>query len=683
MSTPTHHHQAYKSDHFLGHIQGLRAIAVLLVVVFHFWPGRLTGGYIGVDIFFVISGFLITGQLARELSTTSRIALPGFWAKRVRRLMPAALVVLIFSALATTFLMPLSYMPNSLTDISTSMLYVENWHLVAVSTDYLNNVNGTIAQHYWSLSVEEQFYIIWPLVLLGAFALGAKFAVKRRWGLVIAAVAFISLASLVYSITFTRSHPSEAYFVLFTRMFEFGAGALLVLLPQLRPRSVWLSNLLGLVGLAILFVASYKLTESTPFPSYWALIPVVGTVLILSIHPGQRWWHIGRLLSVRPLRFIGDISYSLYLWHWPLIFVAPFIIGWGLGTANRIALFVGSFLLAWLTKRYVEDPMRQLKALTTRKPRFTFGWMLVAFGLVGALLLGIFAVQAPQYRAAKAQLSAVQNQPPYCFGAQVATGCSNPALAHAIIPNPGFGNADEPSNPECFVQLNASALHPCHFGSSLATAPRVALVGDSHAYQYLNAFIRMAKTNGWSLTTYFKGACPWTTAAVGGSDPGFIASCTQYRQSLSQELTAKHFDVIVTSAYANTEYQTSLTAAQKSAGFAQAWTTQNGGAAVVAIADNPDFRDDPNKCLRSYPHNPSACNMSRADALVTPDPLIAASASAQASMVNFRDTFCGTTDCYPVIGGADVYRDENHLTVTYANSMSFRIAPAVEAALKR
>ncbi len=668
------------AEHFVAHIQGLRAIAVLLVVVFHFWPGRLTGGYIGVDVFFVISGFLITGQLVRELRATNRIGLAGFWAKRIRRLMPAALLVLLVSALATAFIMPLSYLVSSLTDISASLLYVENWHLVVNSADYLNSVNSTIAEHYWSLSVEEQFYVVWPLLLLGAFALGARFTVQRRWRLLLVAVVVIVALSFLASVFYTRTNPAQAYFVLFTRMWEFGAGALLAFLPRLRPQSFWLSNLLGLVGLAILAYGGYKLTQATPFPSYWALIPVIGTALIIVIKPGGRWWNMGRLLSIWPMRFLGDISYSLYLWHWPLIFVAPFIIGWGLGTANRLALFAGTFVLAWLTKKFVEDPMRRLPALVSRKPRYTFGWLAVSFGVMALILGSIYGVQNVKFQAAQAQLIQVQDNPPACFGAEVATGCSNPALADQIIPDPGFGNADEPTNPECFVQLNDARLAPCTFGSTAESAPRVALVGDSHGYQYLPAFIRLAKQNGWALTTYFKGACPWTTAGVGGADPGFVASCTQYRSALATELAQQKFDVIVTAAFSKTEYVGDLTTTQVADGFADAWATQNGGATVIAVADNPSFESDPNKCLRSKPA--AECTEARGAALVKDDPLMLAAKKLNLPSVDLRNTFCSVAECFAVIGGADVYRDQDHLTATFATSMGFAFHSTVGAALK-
>jgi peptidoglycan/LPS O-acetylase OafA/YrhL len=193
--------------HFLPHVQGLRAVAVILVVLYHFWPGRLSGGYIGVDIFFVISGFLITGQLARELERTGRIALPAFWAKRVRRLLPASITVLIFATLATLFILPLSSLVDSLREILASTFYFENWSLALGSVNYLASHDATAAQHYWSLSLEEQFYVFWPLLLIGATWLGVRFFASRRWLPMIALVVVVSVISLAVSLAYTRSWP--------------------------------------------------------------------------------------------------------------------------------------------------------------------------------------------------------------------------------------------------------------------------------------------------------------------------------------------------------------------------------------------------------------------------------------------------------------------------------------------
>ncbi len=666
--------------HFVPYIQGLRALAVLLVVVYHFWPNRLSGGYIGVDVFFVISGFLITGQLTRELRSRARIALPDFWARRVRRLVPASLLVLFVSLLLVTFVMPLAYLPESLRDVSASSLYVQNWSLAANSVDYLASSSRTIAEHYWSLSLEEQFYVVWPLVLLGTFSLAVRWGIRRRWVALAVTIVILGGLSFAASVWYTAVNPAQAYFVLFTRIWEFAAGALLVLWGRRAPR-VWQSNILGYLGIAVILASALLLDRSSAFPGWLAVFPVVGTVAVLAMGSTRRWWHASGLLSLRPVRFVGDISYSLYLWHWPLIVIAPFVAGWGLSFVNRIALFVFCFVLAWLTKRFVEDPMRRLPYLTSRKPRFTFGWMLVALGVMGAALVGSFALQFPKYQAASAQLAEVAVNPPECFGAAVLTGCNNPELDSAVIPEPGFGNADRPGNGNCFVQLNDASVVACVFGSDSAAAPRIALIGDSHAYQYIDAMIAQAEKNGWSLTTYLKGGCPWTTTEIGGTNPAFTASCNAWHAGLAEILASEQpFDAIVTTGLASNLIESAGGPDGAVEGLMEAWASQAPGVPIVAVSDNPVPGDDPNKCLRYS--DASQCDVSREIALPGPDIFAEAALDyALGHSLDFSSLFCAETRCAVVIGGADVYRDQDHLTATFANTLGPFIAEKVESVL--
>ncbi|MBX3091690.1 MAG: acyltransferase [Cryobacterium sp.] len=681
MTKPPSGGRPAKAAHFLPHVQGLRAIAVLLVVLYHVWPGRLSGGYIGVDIFFVISGFLITGQLAREIERKGRIDLPSFWAKRARRLLPASITVLVFSSLAVVFILPLSSLVAETREILASTLYVENWQLAASAVDYLASHDATTVQHYWSLSLEEQFYLVWPLLLLGATWLGVKFFAARRWLPMVGVVVAVSVASLVASVLYTQSNPSEAYFVTWTRFWEFGAGALLALMPRLKPTGAWWQNIVGYCGLAMILGAGWFFDRETPFPGYMALIPVIGAAMVITTDRADRWWDIGRVLGGPPQRFVGDISYSLYLWHWPLIIIAPYIPGWGLSGLNRVALVAVCFLLAWLTKRFIEDPARVWTFLTARKPRFTYAGV-IALMAVSSLFVGVaWVVNSPRYDAEAAQLEQIRENLPACFGALSGPDCQNPDLATTIIPSPGFGNADSPGSKECLVQLNQADVVSCHFGSDAADAPRVALIGDSHAYQYIDTLTSLAASRGWSLTTYLKGACPWTTAPVSGPSPSFIASCQSWRAGVEQALAAAPpFDVVFTTALAHTPY--AVAASERTAvlrdGFLAAWA-QAKGAAIVTVVDNPRFDDDPNKCLRTAP--PASCTVPRAPALDAVDPLALAGAEWGATVLDFSDIYCDATVCFSVIGGADVYRDQDHLTRTFALTLGPAIADAIQSRL--
>jgi hypothetical protein len=327
--------------------------------------------------------------------------------------------------------------------------------------------------------------------------------------------------------------------------------------------------------------------------------------------------------------------------------------------------------------------MRRLPYLTSRKPRFTFGWMLVAIGVMGALLVGSFALQFPKYQAASAELAEVAVDPPECFGAAVLTGCTNPELDSVVIPEPGFGNADRPGNADCFVQLNDANVVACQFGSEAATAPRIALIGDSHAYQYIDAMIAQAEKNGWALTTYLKGGCPWTTTEIGGTNPAFTASCNEWHAGLAEVLAAAPpFDAIITTGLASNLIESAGSSAAAVEGLADAWATQAQGAPVIALSDNPVPGDDPNKCLRYS--DASDCDVSREIALPGPDIFAeAARAHVGAHSLNFSSLFCDETRCAVVIGGADVYRDQDHLTAPFANTLGPFIAEKVESVLSR
>ncbi|WP_291052951.1 acyltransferase family protein [Herbiconiux sp.] len=690
--------KAARPDHFLPHLQGLRAIAVLLVVVYHFWPGRLTGGYIGVDVFFVISGFLITQQLTRQLERTDRIALPSFYAKRARRLLPAALVVLVFASLATLFIMPLSALTENVREILASTFYVENWVLAANSVDYLAAANeASLVQHYWSLSLEEQFYLFWPVLLLGASVFAVRVLKKRKWVGLIAVLAIVGVVSFVLSIVFTATDPAAAYFVTYTRVWEFAVGGALALLPRLRPTTAWLSNLLGYGGIVVVLACGYFFTASTPFPGYMAAIPVLGTAAIIVAHHREKPWDAGRVLSFRPVSFIGDISYSLYLWHWPLIVIAPYIPGWGLSTAHRLALFAFCFVLAWLTKRFIEDPARQWRFFTVRRPRTTL-LAVVAAMAVSTLFVGTaWAVQQPKYDAEASQLASTLADPPACFGA--ASGptdglapidplCVNPALAGEIIPSPGFGNADRPEHPECLSTLNDASVRDCEFGSEEADAPQVALIGDSHAYALMDPFIAMAEQNGWHLTTYLKGGCPWTTAPLAARD-AFAVSCDTWRASLTAELASHEpFDAVFTAALTDRNVPGTADDEEAAAqGYSAAWAQLlDVGTPIVTVVDNPAWEDDPNKCLRIS--DAADCTEPRDEGLAESDPIALAATAARSegldvTLLDFSDTYCTATECSAVVGGANVYRDPDHLTRTFAFTLQPFLERAMSAALAR
>ena len=673
---------------FIPHVQGLRAIAVLAVVLYHFWPARFSGGYVGVDIFFVISGFLITAHLMRELTATGTVRLGQFWARRARRLLPASLLVLLFCALVamSPYLTPTSALPNEVREILASTFYVENWYLALNSADYLNHAGDpTTVQHYWSLSLEEQFYVMWPLIMLFAAWVAVKWFRGARRRAVIIALGVVSAASFVFCVIFTITDPAPAYFVTFGRMWQFGVGAMVALIPALRIRNAVGSFVLGWAGVAVLVFVIFRFDGQTPFPGYMAALPTLGAAAVIAASNAERWWYPTRLLALRPAQFVGDISYSLYLWHWPLIIIAPSVPFWGLTIYHRVALLLLCFILAWLTKRFVEDPARGWKVLTSRPARVTLWSSLAAMIVVGSTAGVAWAINAPAYTDGVRAIEELREDPPDCFGAAVVLdgSCAGTEFGDTILPAPGFAGVDRPSDEQCFVQLNDARPVSCEFGSEADGAPRVALIGDSHAYQLLATFQRMADENGWHLTTYFKGACPWNTTPL--STPGaFGAACTEWRDGVRAALAEADLDAVFTAAIATTPYSSAGYDSVHDAavaGYQDAWAeVLDRGIPVITVVDNPVWETDPNKCLRTRAM--SECDGPRSELLIADDPLRdAASGLPGVTLLDFTDVFCGADVCWPVVGGANIYRDQDHLTVTFADTLAPWYTDAIAAAL--
>jgi peptidoglycan/LPS O-acetylase OafA/YrhL len=674
---------------FLPHVQGLRAIAVLAVVLYHFWPARFSGGYVGVDIFFVISGFLITSHLMRELTATGTVRLGQFWARRARRLLPASLLVLLFCAIVamSPYLTPTSALPNEVREILASTFYVENWFLALNSADYLNHSGDpTTVQHYWSLSLEEQFYVMWPLLMLLAAWIGVKWFRGARRRAVISTLAVVSVVSFVFCVVFTMTNPAPAYFVTFGRMWQFGVGAMIALVPLLRVRHAIGSFVLGWGGIAVLVFVIFQFDGQTPFPGYMAVLPTLGAAAVIAASNADRWWYPTRVLAIRPAQFVGDISYSLYLWHWPLIIIAPSVPFWGLTIYHRVALLALCFVLAWLTKRFVEDPVRGWKVLTSRPARVTLWSSLGAMLVVALVAATAWFVNAPAYNQGIRDIAQLQENPPPCFGAAAVLdpACASADFGEDVLPAPGFAGIDRPDMGDCFVQLTDARPVSCTLGSDDPDVPRIALIGDSHAYQLISTFDRIAQEQGWQLVTWLKGACPWSTTPL--ATPGaFGEACTDWREAVTAELAEADVDAVFTAAIATTPYSSagydsSYDAAV--AGYVDAWDeVLERGIPVVTVVDNPVWETDPNKCLRT--RDQAECVGARADVLVADDPLReAASQRDGVTLLDFTDVYCDDQTCSPVIGGANVYRDQDHLTVTFADTLAPWYTEAIRAALE-
>jgi len=677
-------------------IQALRAAAVLIVVIYHFWPGRLSGGFVGVDVFFAISGFLITAHLVREAVTTGRVSLPRFWARRVRRLLPASLLVLIVAGIGVWLLVPRLYWQQFFGEIAASVTYWQNWRLASDAVDYLAADNDpSPVQHFWSLSVEEQFYLVWPILVLLATIIAGKAASARLRKVVIGSVlGVIAVASLITSILLTSIDPGSAYFITPTRAWEFAAGGLLALIAadplaareKLRAVVAWAGWVA--IGISVLFY-----NDATPFPSYTALLPVLGTLAVIwAGAPRIRWSPTG-IASLRPVQFFGDISYSLYLWHWPLIVIVPFALGEELSWPVKLVMLAGAIVLAWLTKILVEDPFRTRSFFASHKPRWSFAAMVVVMALiVGGTNVGIATVQrdiaAANARAEQAQQDA-ENAAVNCFGAGALDpdkveqcGANEQTPIADLLPTPDTAT-DNPD--KCFVPNRQEKMRVCTYEQENASAVW-ALVGDSHADALAPAVRKMAEASNAELRVITKGSCPLTEAQRGaGSLVG--VSCDIWNATVQDYLDANTSisKIFVSSSAFNKFtpegdldwFETGV------AGYHEAWdqipeTTDS----IVVIRDVARQKVRVPECVTEHPDDYQAACSTPIDEAILVDPLLEAAQTTDDPRISIIDPtpyMCDDDICPVVIGGVLVYRDSHHITVLFAQTLAPLLLEQVRA----
>jgi peptidoglycan/LPS O-acetylase OafA/YrhL len=405
-------------------LQALRALAVLGVLVYHMNPAWLTGGLVGVDVFFVLSGFLISSHLIGELYSKGKIELGKFWSRRARRLLPASMLVLAATAIGVITLVPESLKNIFFRDITAATLYGANWVFAADSTDYFANEGvESPVMHFWSLGVEEQFYLIWPILLISGWFILGKFLPKRL--ALISTIMLVSIPSFILAAVMVSQNDASAYFVTTTRVWEFGAGALIGILLAKGNLKVnrfamkgnfenlkafaWTAGWITIISYMFLFKTEYG------FPGINALVPVVATMFIILGNDPVKAGFLNKIVGLRPIQYIGEISYSVYLWHWTALVFTPYL---ALTISNsflgerilsilgeeKSALLLGNggmnisdltwlqiviivptiFILSWLTTSYVENPIRFSKRATTMRPRSIF----LVTGLSMLVLIG-------------------------------------------------------------------------------------------------------------------------------------------------------------------------------------------------------------------------------------------------------------------------------------------------------
>ena len=483
-------------------IQGLRALAATLVLIFH--AKFISGGFIGVDIFYVISGFLITGLLLKELNATGRISLKAFYLRRSKRLLPASFLVLLVTALVAWLVLPPISRGSIGRDLVAATLYISNYLFAWWENDY-QNLNATPSPfiHYWSLAVEEQFYIFWPLFIIAL----ARLKSARKF---LVGFSLVTVTTFVLGVWLTIVAPIWAFYSLPTRAWELGVGALIALLPALRRQS----RLLAMLGVIALVASALWFDERTAFPGVNALLPVLGTAALLSSIGA--WPKPLKLLATNRISiWLGKISYPLYLWHWPVLVLPIALFARDLVLWERIAALIVTVVLADLTTRYVEEPMR----VKNFAPRRIVLSTVVAMAF--ALLIG--------FGIAKTTTSSI-----LVDGKQV-------TLA-------SIESRPTPYDNGCHLNYYQSVSPLCEFGQ-IDSEKTVVLYGDSHAVQWFPALEKLAREKGFKLITLTKSACPSIDVVRESVGAFKMSNCADWRENSIKRIAKAKPDLIILSSF--------------------------------------------------------------------------------------------------------------------------------------
>lgn len=661
-----------RSEGFRADIEGLRGIAVGAVLLSHAGVSVADGGFVGVDVFFVISGFLITGLLVRELERTGTISLPRFYARRVRRLLPLAALVLATVVVMSQLLFSPVTSELVAKDVLAAVVYVVNWRFMSQAVDYFaQDVAASPVQHYWTLAIEEQFYVVWPALLLLATRWWRRSGHRIRpvlWVL----VAVVGGASLAYSVGFTQVSPNAAYFSSLTRAWELGLGAAIALAPTPRLGGAARAAL-GWSGLAAIGVAVVAYDGSTPFPGTAALLPTMGAAAVIVAGTADRPALPSRLLSARSLTDAGRISYGWYLWHWPFLIFAAEV--WGpLSVSQGIAAVVASWVPTVISHRLVEEPVHRSERLA-RRPRLALGvWSMGTGAAAGAAVL--LLVAQPSLPVAPADATS---------GATILKEDRRlQKEADTLRPEPRKATADRGPLGEdgCFLSDGDTRSPPCVYGDPDSKVT-VVLMGDSKAMHHFPSLDVIARERGWRLVALTKAGCPPMPAVKRGArDRG--TGCEEWREASLRRIETEERPGLVLLAGA-AGYSVEEDGEMLQEGRAREDVLEESYVDVlrrlreavphvVVLKDAPVPPRDIPACVSESLDQLDRCAFPLEEGSEQTFETRAAARVDGVDLVDVTAVICPDGQCRSVIGDALVYRNKGHLTATFSATLAPTIA---------
>lgn len=652
-----------RKSKFRPEIQGLRSLAVLMVVTYHVWFGRVSGG---VDVFLLVSAFLMTLQFTNRYAHHRPMDLLRHWLHLFRRLLPATVVVLLGTLAAIFLVLPKTRWAALVDQVWASLFYVQNWLLQREAVNYYaaDRSQASPLQHFWSLSIQGQVFILWPVIFALVALVCRKYGLRYRVALTYV-FGLIFLVSLTYSIIATASNQTTAYFDTFARLWEFALGTLAALVLPVLNISKTVRVVMGWAGVVAMLSCGIVLQVQTAFPGFVALWPTLAAACVIAAGQTGSRFGVDRILSSRPLVRLGDNSYALYLWHWPLLVISLIWTGKDhAGWLSGTVIIATALVLAFLTTKFVEKPFREWKWPEVNRRR-------AAVAIVACLTIAIvpllgFNVQ----QAVTAKIAMDQAQKDNPGAAALVPGYVNEVGANAVLLPTAEKLAQDwmhlPS--QCTGDLTPASKilqGACGQNNQSADAARTILVlGDSHAEQWMAAVAPMADQEQWRLYHLLLGACPFTV-----DTSGLDAQCKTFDDAVVQQIDEHPPSAVF---LVGTAASPSSPDEQLTVGFEDTVKMLTGkGINVIAVRDNPRFDFNMADCVAVKGQHSPDCNPGEAQLLAAQNPLASLQGKYPGlSILDMTDLICNGGECPGVVGNTFVYLDNNHLSKTYVESMA-------------
>lgn len=646
-------------------IEGLRAIAALLVAVYHIWMMRVSGG---VDVFFVVSGFLITTSLLSGYARNGYIKFGKFILGLLRRLLPSALTVMIFITIGSFFILPDIRFTATIKEIAASLLYFENWQLAITGTDYLDQNNPqSPVQHFWAMSIQGQFYVIWFVIVSLAILISKKLNISLK-KVFTAVLLILFTISLIYSIYITSMNQPWAYFDTGARVFEFAVGGLLMIYIFNLNIHRYVSFILGWIGLAVLLLTGILLDVQGTFPGLIALIPISAAVLILLAGQNPSRFGVEKLLSTRPLKFLGSLSYGIYLWHWPiLIFYYEIFDTSSVSLLHGIIIIVISILLSYITTNTVEKPIINY----INKNNFSIRGFRPIIGLASILIIGLGSWY--YYTISQASSLSVNNEDYPGVMVNAASYDSENFEKKELVPSLATAKDDRADAyiDGCQVSPGESEVEICEYGNTETYDYTVALVGGSKSTHWLPSLQELG--DEYRILNVTKSGCRFSLE----NNNNIADDCYDWNTKVVDELAEYEPDIVVTLAdIARSSYE------EVPKGFIEQFEKLNDyNIPILAIRDTPYFSNDVVACL-SNDGESDACSVEREKTISSiPAWEKLSSPPENVTYVDYTDYLCNDETCPSVIGNIVGYLDKSHMTATFNKTFAPIIRKDIEEIL--